>query len=108
MIKVRGWQVSPAEIEACLLTHHLIRDAAVVGVRMDGGLKEAPRAYVVVEPTTPPTVLSQLEIQLHVKERLASYKALDGGVVFVESIPRTPSGKIQKRILRELNRKMES
>ena len=98
LIKVRGWQVSPAELEACLLTHPVVKDAAVIGVDAGGGKGEVPLAYIILH-SSPPT--SEHEIQAYVRQHLAGYKALDGGVRFVEAIPRTASGKILRRILRE-------
>ena len=97
LIKVRGFQVAPNEIEGVLLSHPRIKDVAVIGV--DRGEKgELPRAYVV---TAPGQSLREEEVRSWVGERLARYKQLEGGVKFVESIPKTASGKILKRVLRE-------
>lgn len=100
LIKVRGWQVSPTELEACLLTHQNIMDAAVIGIDFQDGRGELPRAYVVVDQGSP-IFVSDSEIQEYVLSRLAKFKALDGGIKRVESIPRSSSGKILKKILRE-------
>ncbi|KAJ4418787.1 hypothetical protein N0V82_005352 [Gnomoniopsis sp. IMI 355080] len=96
MIKVKGWQVSPAELEAVILRHPHISDCAVVGVKTADGLGEAPRAFVV------PKIGSDLSQELLtidlcnlVKRELASYKSLET-VVCVQSIPRTVSGKTQR------------
>ena len=59
---------------------------------------EYPRAYVIRKPGAR---VSEDEIRKHVADRLIYYKRLDGGVVFVDAIPRNPSGKILKRVLRE-------
>ncbi|KAJ6144828.1 hypothetical protein N7470_008723 [Penicillium chermesinum] len=103
LIKVRGWQVPPAELEAVLLQHPGIIDAAVTGVAVKDGSGEVPRAFVV--RSRDPTVgrLSAEEVYKFARARLASYKALDGGVFFVEEIPRTPSGKIQRFKLAKMN-----
>ena len=102
---MRGFQVAPPELEGTLLDHPDIVDAAVIGVpdpqNKEGS--EAPRAYLVRrqggdKPSTQ-------EVYAFMKERLASYKMLSGGVVFVDEIPKTPSGKILKRILREQAKK---
>ncbi|KAJ5101837.1 hypothetical protein NUU61_004059 [Penicillium alfredii] len=103
LIKVRGWQVAPAELEAVLLQHPGVCDAAVTGVDLKDGAGEVPRAFVV---RTREPVVSRLtveEVYRFSRERLASYKALDGGVVFVEEIPRTASGKIQRFKLSQMN-----
>ena len=97
LIKVRGFQVAPNEIEGVLLSHPDIRDAAVIGV-MEGEAGELPRAYVVVKDGAR---LTEKDVKDWVGERLARYKQLEAGVKFVEAIPKTMSGKILKRILRE-------
>ncbi|KAI9727215.1 MAG: putative NRPS-like protein biosynthetic cluster [Cirrosporium novae-zelandiae] len=98
LIKVRGWQVSPAELESCLLMHPRIIDAAVVGIQNSTHDSELPRAFVVVDPDSPYPV-KEKEIKSFVRARLAKYKALDGGVRFVKSIPRNASGKILRPML---------
>ncbi|EEH33848.1 4-coumarate-CoA ligase [Paracoccidioides lutzii Pb01] len=104
LIKVRGFQVAPPEIEAVLLSHPLIMDAAVIGVtfKEPGEEKiEHPRAYVVRQPVPASQNLTERELQEFAGAKLAKYKYLSGGVKFVESIPKNPSGKILKRQLRE-------
>ncbi|TIA78071.1 acetyl-CoA synthetase-like protein [Aureobasidium pullulans] len=101
LIKVRGWQVSPTELEQTLLLHESILDAAVIGVRfptreVDG---ELPRAYVVIREGG--FGIDEQEVQRLVRDRLASFKALDGGVVFVETIQRNAYGKIMRQPLIE-------
>ena len=97
LIKVRGFQVAPAEIEGVLLSHPDVQDVAVIGI--DAGQNgEVPRAYVIKRAATP---LSEQDVKAWVEQRLAKFKRLDGGVRFVESIPKTASGKILKRVLRE-------
>lgn len=101
LIKVRGFQVAPPELEAVLLSHPQIVDAAVIGVTFPGAHTEFPRAYVVRRPGPASQNLTEKEIQEKVLRKLARFKALTGGVKFVTCIPRNPSGKILKRILRE-------
>lgn len=76
MIKYKGLQVAPAELEALLLNHADIMDAAVIGVEAEG--TEVPRAYVVADKNK----ISAKQIQEYVKSNVADYKRLRGGVVF--------------------------
>ncbi|KAF2642995.1 putative AMP-binding enzyme [Massarina eburnea CBS 473.64] len=102
LIKVRGFQVAPAELEGVLLEHPDILDAAVVGVPDREAGSELPRAYVV--RMNGAAGLGEREVEVWVETRLARYKRLVGGVRFVPvgGIPKSPSGKILKRVLREL------
>ncbi|KAJ6119639.1 hypothetical protein N7523_003919 [Penicillium sp. IBT 18751x] len=103
LIKVRGWQVAPAEIEAVLLQHPGISDAAVTGMNLKDGTGEVPRAFIVrTRDSTVPRVTAD-EVYKYARQRLASYKAIDGGILFVEEIPRTASGKIQRFKLSQMN-----
>ncbi|KAI9900781.1 hypothetical protein N3K66_005043 [Trichothecium roseum] len=95
LIKVRGFQVSPSELDAVLLEHEGVADVAVVGVT--SGDEEAPRAYVVRRDPG----LTEKQVHAWVAGRVASYKRLAGGVVFVDAIPKNPSGKVLRRALRE-------
>ncbi|MFF3347379.1 4-coumarate--CoA ligase family protein [Streptomyces sp. NPDC002779] len=97
LIKYKGFQVAPAELEALLLTHPGIADAAVIGVPDDNG-NEVPRAYVVRQPSA--ADLSEGEVMMHVAERVAPYKRIRQ-VSFIDGVPRAASGKILRRELRE-------
>uniref|UniRef100_A0A7E4UV43 AMP-binding domain-containing protein n=1 Tax=Panagrellus redivivus TaxID=6233 RepID=A0A7E4UV43_PANRE len=96
LIKVKGYQVAPAELEDLLLSHHDISDAAVVGVPHEKN-GEAPYAFIVRKNP----LLTETQIHEFVKEKVAYYKQLNGGIQFVDSIPKSPSGKILRRILRD-------
>lgn len=98
LIKYKGLQVAPAELEALLLTHPKIFDAAVIGINTPS--TEAPRAYVVTAGD-----ITEQEIKDFVKKNAADYKQLRGGVVFLEAIPKSPSGKILRKDLREMANK---
>ncbi|KAJ7497319.1 hypothetical protein FB451DRAFT_1210974 [Mycena latifolia] len=98
LIKYKGLQVAPAELEAVLLSHPHILDAAVIGVYDEKECTEVPRAYVVADKT----VISAKAIQDFIKGRLASHKQLRGGVEFVATIPKSPSGKILRKDLRAM------
>ncbi|MGW3861840.1 4-coumarate--CoA ligase family protein [Streptomyces sp. NPDC005047] len=96
LIKYKGFQVAPAELEALLLTHPGVADTAVVGTYNDDG-NEVPHAYVVRQPTAPG--LSEGEIMMYVAERVAPYKRVRR-VTFIDTVPRAASGKILRRELR--------
>lgn len=97
LIKYKGFQVAPAELEALLLTHPQIADAAVIGVYDDDG-NEVPHAFVVRRPTAPE--LAAGEVAMYVAERVAPYKRVRH-VTFVDAVPRAASGKILRRRLQE-------
>ncbi|KAE8139066.1 hypothetical protein BDV38DRAFT_291781 [Aspergillus pseudotamarii] len=99
LIKVKGFQVAPSEVEAVLLSHPGVADAAVVGARNPGDGTERPCAFIVPKPRNK---VSGAELTLYAAQRLAKYKELSGGVRFVEAIPRNASGKILRRVLRDL------
>ncbi|MCM3302680.1 4-coumarate--CoA ligase family protein [Streptomyces pseudogriseolus] len=96
LIKYKGFQVAPAELEALLLTHPGVADAAVIGVYDEDG-NEVPHAFVVRHPSAPD--LSESEVMLHVAERVAPYKRVRH-VTFIDGVPRAASGKILRRELR--------
>ncbi|OAL36965.1 hypothetical protein AYO20_03734 [Fonsecaea nubica] len=102
LIKVRGFQVAPAELEAALLLHPNIVDCAVIGVQAAIDESELPRAYIVVRPGT---TVTEAEIREFTKDKLARYKQFDGGIRFIDKVPRNANGKIQKAELRELVKK---
>ena len=95
LIKYKGLQVPPAELEAVLLTHPAVRDAAVVPLASEE-CGEVPRAFVVLEGTT-----TAEELMAYVAERVASYKKVRR-VDFIDAIPKSPSGKILRRLLRDV------
>jgi hypothetical protein len=98
LIKVRRWQVSPAEIEAALMEHPDITDAGVIGIPAADGCGESPMAFIVIEKGSS---LDVDQVKLFLATRLARYKNVEG-VQFVEQIPRNPIGKILRRLLRDM------
>lgn len=101
LIKFKGFQVPPAELEGVLLNHPQIIDAAVVGVMSEKDATELPRAYVVLAPGVKKTHLQeQTLIEWHDK-RVAPHKRLRGGIQLLEEIPKSASGKILRRLLRD-------
>lgn len=92
-------QVSPVEVEGFLLTHPSVADVAVVGAPdPEAPGNELPRAYVVIKAGSR---VSEAELKEYVKSNLAGHKQLRGGVVFIDEIPKSASGKILRRILRD-------
>jgi 4-coumarate--CoA ligase len=87
LIKVKGNQVAPAELEALLLEHPQLSDAAVVGVTIDG--EELPRAYVVPREDAKGKVQEE-EVAEWLAKRVNRFKRLAGGVMVVDSIPKNP------------------
>ncbi|KAL2121717.1 hypothetical protein VTJ04DRAFT_2172 [Mycothermus thermophilus] len=105
LIKVRAFQVAPAELEAVLCSSPAVADAGVVGVYDKSEATEYPRAYVVPRKgrnNMTPAELEALgrELKELVEKRTTKYKWLVGGIVFVDQIPKSPSGKILRRVLK--------
>ena len=94
LIKYKGYQVAPAELEALLLTHPDVGDVAVVPMAHEAG-GEAPKAFVVATGE-----LDADALMSWVAERVAPYKRIRA-VAFIDEIPKSPSGKILRRVLRD-------
>src|SRR3954468_19808405 len=94
LIKYKGYQVAPAELEAVLVSHPKVKDAGVIGVPNADG-EEIPKACVVTEDE-----LDAEELIAFVAERVAPYKRIRE-VEFVDEVPKSASGKILRRLLRE-------
>ncbi|EKM76782.1 hypothetical protein AGABI1DRAFT_131074 [Agaricus bisporus var. burnettii JB137-S8] len=106
LIKFNGYQVPPAELEDLLLKHEDIQDVAVTGLPDESRATEMPLAFVVLKDSfnhhDPKTLdMKRSEIHNYVAERVARHKQLRGGVVFVDKVPKSPSGKILRVKLRE-------
>jgi long-chain acyl-CoA synthetase len=95
MIKYKGFGIAPAELEAVLLEHPAVSEAAVIGLP-DPEAGEIPRAYVALRAGES---ISEADLMVFANERVANYKAIRQ-VVFVDSIPKTASGKILRRELK--------
>ena len=96
LIKVKGFQVAPAELEAHLLTNSAITDAAVIGVP-DDAAGERPMAFVV---RAAEDAIDEYGVKSYVADALSSYKHLVS-VTFTDAIPKSASGKILRRVLRD-------
>ncbi|KAK0105222.1 hypothetical protein ONS96_004622 [Cadophora gregata f. sp. sojae] len=103
LIKVKGLQVAPAELEAHILTHPSVADCAVIPVP-DDAAGEVPKAFVVKSSSVGLEDNDRMiarDIQKHVEEHKARHKWLKGGVEFLDVVPKSPSGKILRRLLRD-------
>ncbi|OAX83903.1 hypothetical protein ACJ72_01734 [Emergomyces africanus] len=96
LIKVKGNQVAPAELEGLLLEHPAVADTAVIGVTRNN--EEYPRAYITLKQGQTATAE---DITNFVKQRVSPTKRITGGVIFTDNIPKNPSGKILRRLLRD-------
>ena len=99
LIKYKGFQVPPAELEGVLLEHPGISDAAVIG-KEDLESGEIPKAFVVA---TPGSEVSAEDVMSFVAERVATFKHVRE-VEFIDAVPKNPSGKILRRNLVDLER----
>ena len=102
IIKYKGYQVAPAELEAILLAHPQVADCAVIGVA-DEEAGEIPKAFVVRAGDQ----LDEASVTSFVSDRVAPYKRIRA-VEFIDEIPKSPSGRILRRILEERERKIAS
>ncbi|PCH35773.1 acetyl-CoA synthetase-like protein [Wolfiporia cocos MD-104 SS10] len=108
LIKVKGYQVAPAELEGHLLGHPHVADAGVVGIPDDFS-GELPLAFIVLQQQIRKEVALRADVAEEVKRSIAEhvssakshYKWLTGGIVFIDQIPKNASGKILRRMLRE-------
>jgi len=98
LIKYKGFQVPPAELEGLLVEHPEILDAAVIG-KLDEESGEIPKAFVVKNKDSE---ITALEVMSFVAEKVSTFKQIRE-VEFVDAIPKNPSGKILRRLLRDPN-----
>jgi long-chain acyl-CoA synthetase len=99
LIKYKGFQVPPAELEGLLLSHPAVADSAVIGIE-DEESGEIPKAFVVTKEGQSPTAE---EIMEFIAGQVATFKQIRQ-VQFVDSIPKNPSGKILRRVLMDQER----
>ncbi|KAK2606035.1 hypothetical protein QQS21_003553 [Conoideocrella luteorostrata] len=101
LIKVKGHQVAPAELEGHILTHGAVNDCVVIGVPSDRE-GEVPKAFVVKSHNARGSDEEITKsILKHVADHKSDYKRLRGGVEFIDVVPKNPSGKILRRVMRD-------
>lgn len=96
----QGLQVAPAELEAHLLAHPAVADCAVIAIP-DDAAGEVPKAIVVKSASAGSDEAAAEAIKKHVQDHKARHKWLKGGVRFIDVVPKSPSGKILRRLLRD-------
>jgi acyl-CoA synthetase (AMP-forming)/AMP-acid ligase II len=96
LIKYKGYQVAPAELEAVLLGHPEVLDAAVIGVLDEESGDELPKAFVV---RSPGSALSEDDLKAFIAERVAPHKKIRL-VEFIEQVPKSAAGKILRKDLK--------
>lgn len=101
LIKYKGFQVPPAELEGLLISHEDIDDVAVIGLYEESQATEVPRAYVVPKKGVKGDKETEKRIVDWLSGKVASHKRLRGGVKFIDAIPKSASGKILRRVLKE-------
>ena len=100
LIKYKGFQVPPAELEGLLASHEKINDVAVLGIYREDLASEVPLAYVVPKDPKEAGPALEKEIVDWLTSKVASHKRLRGGVKFTNEIPKSASGKILRRMLK--------
>ena len=107
LIKYKGFQVPPAELEGKLMDHPGIDDVAVIGVLDNEQHTEVPRAYVVPADGKNSEQDAQ-EIMKWLEGKVVNYKRLRGGVRFIDEVPKSASGKILRRLLKDKAKQEEA
>lgn len=101
LIKYKGYQVAPAELEALLLKNPKVRDVAVLGMYVEEMASEVPRAFIVPEEGLKPSPELEKDIVDWMNAQVSHPKKLRGGVEFVDEVPKSPTGKILRRLLKD-------
>ena len=100
LIKYKGFQVPPAELEGLLLSHPSVNDVAVIGINSKDQATELPRAYIVPKPGIEGSSKTADDIMQWLQAKVANHKRLRGGVRFIDEVPKSVSGKILRRLLK--------
>lgn len=98
LIKVKGFQVPPAELEEIIRHFPGVADAAVIGIPHERH-GEVPRAYVLPKPNS---TIDVDKLQIYVASQVAKHKRLAGGISIIDNLPRNASGKLLRKNLKEL------
>ncbi|KAL4907354.1 hypothetical protein BDW74DRAFT_176127 [Aspergillus multicolor] len=101
MIKFKGFQIAPTELEDILIEHPAVSDVAVIGIWNEEMHSEIPLAYLVGKGDLKEMNHVALSVMEYLREKVVHYKHLRGGVIWTQQIPKSPSGKILKRALRD-------
>jgi len=101
LIKYKGFQVPPAELEGLLVSHPKVDDVAVLGIFKEEQATEVPLAYVVPKQGVTPSPSLEKEIVDWLAGKVAHHKRLRGGVKFTDEIPKSAAGKILRRLLKQ-------
>jgi 4-coumarate--CoA ligase len=101
LIKYKGFQVAPAELEGLLAGCELVDDVAVIGVQDEVQHTEVPMACVVAKQGIERNEESKEKVVTWLNEKVAGHKKLRGGVVWIEEVPKSASGKILRRLLKD-------
>ena len=100
LIKYNGFQVAPAELEGVLAVHPKVEDCAVLGLFAPDLGTELPTAFVVLKEGIEDNGATEKELVDFVAGKVAPHKKIRGGVRFVKTIPKTSTGKIMRRVLK--------
>jgi acyl-CoA synthetase (AMP-forming)/AMP-acid ligase II len=104
LIKYKGFQVPPADLEALIATMAEVKDVIVIPIP-DEEAGEVPRAYVVKQESASKS-FKESDVVEYVHKNVAPHKRLRGGVIFVDSIPKTASGKLLRRLQIEMDKQL--
>lgn len=96
-----GFQVPPAELEGLLLGHPDVSDVCVIGIYDNNQATELPRAYLTLKTGVEQSDQKAKEIVEWISAKVAPHKRLRGGVHFIDVVPKSPSGKILRRVVRD-------
>lgn len=105
LIKYKGWQIAPAELEDIILTHPKVADCGVLAVPApEEGDGDVPRAFVVLKPEFSSDEKNALTMDIDnlIETKLTSYKKLRGGVTYIDQLPRSLAGKLLRKELKKL------
>jgi 4-coumarate--CoA ligase len=94
--------VSPIELEELLLRHPAVDEVAVCGVWSDEAATDLVRAYVAPKEGFERNVETAMSISKFLADQVSGYKQLRGGVVFIDELPKSPTGKVLRRLLKNM------